>query len=83
VEPLITALAMLAIVGLGLAVMIGKVEPGDALLRLGVFVVFVCTAPVLATYFKVALIALKPILIPFAVFAFVTVFVKVLLTMRS
>ena len=80
---LITAIAMLAIVGLGLGVMIGKITPDDALSRLGVFVLIMCLAPALAACFKVALMALKPLLILLAVLVVVTVFVRALLTMKS
>jgi len=80
---LVGAIAMLAIIGLGLAIMIGKVTPEDALVRLGIFVLLICIAPVLAACLKGILPAIKPILILVAVLVVVTVLVKVLLTMKS
>ncbi len=82
-EALIVALAMLAVVGLGFAIMIGKITPEDGLVRLGVFILVICFAPVVAAYLKGALPALKPVLLLIALLVVVTVVVKVLLTMKA
>lgn len=79
---LIAALAILAIVGLGLAIMVGKVTPEDGLVRLAVFILIVSLAPAVAALFEVALVALKPFFIGLAVLVVVTVCVRVLLTMK-
>jgi hypothetical protein len=82
-EALIVALVMLAVVGLGFAIMVGKITPEDGLIRLGTFILVICLMPVVAACLKDALPALKPILILVAVIVVVTVLVKVTLTMKS
>jgi hypothetical protein len=80
---LLAAVVTIAVIVLGLAVVVGKLSPEDALLRVGVFVFIICLAPAIAVCFKVALVALKPLLLLVALLVVVTVFVKALLTMKS
>lgn len=82
-EALIGGVALVAVAGIGLGVVIGKLSPQDALARLGLFVLIICLTPALVACLTAALIALKPLLILLAVLAVVTVIVKALLTMKS
>jgi hypothetical protein len=82
VNGVIPIIATLALMIFALAVLIGKVEPGAAVLRLGIFIVLLCIAPAIAGLLKLAVAVIwKPLLILLALVAVVTVLVRVLLTM--
>jgi hypothetical protein len=73
---------MLVLMVFALAVMIGKVEPGAAGLRVGIFIVLLCLAPLIAELLTLAVAVIwKPLLILLALGTLVTVLVRVLLTM--
>jgi len=83
-ENILVMVGVAGVVLVGLAIIVGKLSPGDGLLRISAFLICLCLAPTLACLLKAALaVSLKPILLLLAIALAVTVCVRLLLTMFS
>lgn len=74
---MVGAIAVVGVVVVGLGVLVGKIRPGDAMGRIGAFVLLLVLAPIVAFAMKSALAALwKHALLLVALILVVTGFVR-------
>jgi hypothetical protein len=78
----VTAITMLGLVLVGLAVLMGRLKVDDALARIGGLLLILAFAPCIALLMNAALaVLLKPILLLFLLIVVVTVFVRVVVSL--
>ncbi len=78
----VTAITMLGLAVLGLAVLVGRVKVDDALVRIGGLLLILVFAPCIALLMNAALTVLvKPVLLLLLLIVVVTVFVRVVVSL--
>jgi hypothetical protein len=80
--PLVTAITVIGLAVVGLAVLVGKLPVDDALVRIAVMVVILALAPCIAGFMTAALpLLVKPVLLLLLLVVVVTIFARVLINL--